>query len=400
MTRRSPGKILLILVTALLVPSLAWSQGPPKTTPAADFVNQVMKNFDAWDKNKDGKLSSQEIDDLVDESHITGQGAAAVAALKRADRAAKTPLPPLTREYFQKYPKLAGAEKQAVPDFGGMYLSSLRRIQKADRTLFVANAPRLESLHQGRLGDCYFLAPVGAVLHRNPDAIKRMFRALPNGQIEVNFGNGHRVCVKPVTDTELGLTSSTTGEGVWLNTLEKAFGATRNERLPQDKRKDSLTDLIAKGGSSRPVIELLTGHKARGLSLRPKDKEKGHTEGEVEAKLALLRPVLMAATKEKRLVCCGTMGVSESDMKVPGIAGKHAYAILGYDSAKDEVHIWNPHGNTFRPKGERGLKNGYATQAGRFSMPLKDFVRAFAGISYETTEPLKLETVGPTRPVR
>lgn len=392
--RSMPRYVSLLILLAsinLALPPAVSAQAKP--TAAMEFVEQVEKHFKAWDKDGDGKLSSKEIDDLVDEPQIKGKAAAAVAALKRADRAKKTaPLPPFTREYFQNYAKMKGPDKQTVPDFGGMYSSSLRRIEKANRELFVSEMPRLETMHQGRLGDCYFLAPVGAALHRSPDVIKTMFAKQSDGSIEVRFAGGRKVRVRPVTDAELGLTSSTNGDGIWLNTLEKAFGQSRNERLSSDQHKDSVTDLIANGGSSRPVIELLTGHQAKGVSLRPKDKEKSLTEAEITAKLSVLRPILQTAMKDKRLVCCGTSGTSESDMKVPGIAGKHAYAVLGYDPIKDEIQLWNPHGNTFTPKGTIGLQHGYGTKAGRFSMPLKDFVQAFAGLSYETGEALKPAT--------
>jgi hypothetical protein len=390
--------LFLFLAGVLYFPSIAVGQTQVPATATAEFVTEVEKHFGTWDKDKDGKLSSQEIDELVANPVIKGKAAAAVAALKRADRSSKYAVPPLTRAYFQSMAKLKGAEKQNHPDWGGMYVSSLRRIEKTNRALFVSGMPQLETMHQGRLGDCYFLAPVGAALHRNPASVKGMFRTQSDGTIEVRFANGRKVCVQPITDAELGLTSSTNGDGVWLNTLEKAFGASRNERLPEDKQKNSTTDLIAKGGSSRPVIEMLTGHKARGMSLRPKNK-KEHTEAEANALMAQLRPILTKAQQEKRLVCCGTAGTSEAEMRVPGINGKHAYAVLHFDAAKDEVEVWNPHGNTFRPKGDTGLKNGYPTKAGRFTMPLRDFVRAFAGVSYETGEPLQATASrnGPSR---
>src|SRR5262249_22742968 len=69
----------------------------------------------------------------------------------------------------------------------------------------------------------------------------------------------------------------------------------------------------------------------------------------------------------------------------PGINGRHAYAVLGYDSSSRVVHLWNPHGNTFHPKGLPGLQNGYPTKAGQFDMPLSDFVRVFNGLALERT---------------
>ncbi len=87
--------------------------------------------------------------------------------------------------------------------------------------------------------------------------------------------------------------------------------------------------------------------------------------------------------KEHRLAGCGT----GKDLCPPGINLHHAYAILGFDADADTVLLWNPHGNTFRPKGEPGLTTGYSTSAGQFRMPVADFVRVFNGMSIETGRP-------------
>ena len=90
--------------------------------------------------------------------------------------------------------------------------------------------------------------------------------------------------------------------------------------------------------------------------------------------------MLAKAFAEKRLVTCGT----GSGGKVPNVAGNHAYAVTGYDAKTDRISLWNPHGQTFTPKGEAGLKNGYPTKGGRFSMPLPEFMQAFGGLAFET----------------
>ena len=84
--------------------------------------------------------------------------------------------------------------------------------------------------------------------------------------------------------------------------------------------------------------------------------------------------------RDKRLAGVGT----GEDSLPPGINPHHAYAILGFDPATDRVQLWNPHGNYFRPRGEPGLANGYPTQAGRFEIPVADFVRIFNSASFET----------------
>ena len=73
---------------------------------------------------------------------------------------------------------------------------------------------------------------------------------------------------------------------------------------------------------------------------------------------------------------------------VPGLSPNHAYAVMGFDEATQTLHIWNPHGNTFKPKGEAGKEQGYPTKAGRFDMPLADFAAVFRDVVIETEKPL------------
>ena len=91
------------------------------------------------------------------------------------------------------------------------------------------------------------------------------------------------------------------------------------------------------------------------------------------------------ALAQKRLVTCGT----GSEPQPPGISGRHAYAVLGFDAKADALTLWNPHGNSFKPKGEPGLQRGYPTRAGVFAMPVADFVRTFRGVNVETDKPVE-----------
>jgi hypothetical protein len=75
--------------------------------------------------------------------------------------------------------------------------------------------------------------------------------------------------------------------------------------------------------------------------------------------------------------------ITADKLTPPGMPTHHVYAILGYNSAKRELRLWNPHGNTFTPKGPAGSANGYPTRDGFFTMPLDDFVRAFVCVIVE-----------------
>jgi len=51
------------------------------------------------------------------------------------------------------------------------------------------------------------------------------------------------------------------------------------------------------------------------------------------------------------------------------------------------VHIWNPHGNKFTPKGPDGIQYGYTTQAGQFDIPLKDSLQVYSRVIIESPTP-------------
>jgi hypothetical protein len=95
-----------------------------------------------------------------------------------------------------------------------------------------------------------------------------------------------------------------------------------------------------------------------------------------------VRHLLHQAFAEHRLVCAGT----DSSTPPPGLVEDHAYAILSFRG--DLVEVWNPWGEDFTPKGQPGIEHGYPTRHGRFFMPLRDFVKVFEEIYYETGEPL------------
>jgi Ca2+-binding EF-hand superfamily protein len=121
-------------------------------TSSGLFFETVKKQFKSWDKNRDGQLSSNELDDAVVSTKTIGKSAAAVAALKRASRSTKYTVPPLTLNYIRETcSEPASPEK---PDFQKMFKEGLTRITNAtNRELFATGHPQLATVHQGKLGN-------------------------------------------------------------------------------------------------------------------------------------------------------------------------------------------------------------------------------------------------------
>lgn len=377
---------LAFLSSILLVSSMAVAED---AKPKDLFAAEVALHFTTWDADGNGALSVAELDALVVDAKISGAEAAAIGALKRAARGSKT-IPALTDLTLDHIRSAANAEPRASqPNLGAMFAFGLKRIGLTNRTLFgdeVGAQPQLETIHQGKLGNCFCLAPLGALVHGRPQVVAQMFIPQADGSYDVVLGK-QTVHVGPPTDAELAFIASNESRGLWVNIYEKAVASARNEMKPEAERSASAIEVLARGGSAGTMLGFITGHEIKRFSCKWAKDEKT-APAERDAKLAELRESLTAAVREQRLMTCGTVVTT-----TPGLTPNHAYAILGFDSATDRLRLWNPHGGSFRPKGEAGLTHGYAMSDGIFEIPLLDFVNQFSGLAFEllpSAEPARL----------
>jgi hypothetical protein len=387
------------LTSAVLIGTLACCGIAGAARAAAQtFAEVVRQNFQKWDANNDGKLAPDEIDRLSADAAWKGDDAAAIATIKLVMRSKKDSINSLSLDDVEDVskrpltddPDAAPAVEEAAArkpqTLQSHFAYASKAIKSAKRQLFLDPTPDLDKVHQGRIGDCFFVSVVGAMVERDAESVKRMIRPVEGASggasdgngYTVSFGNGQSVTVPPLTDAEYALTSSAGDEGAWLPVLEKAYGTVRAQRMPESRRPRSATDTIARGGNSATSIQYLTGHKAETTYLITSV----HliAQARPEALKALVRKKLLAASEAHRLMAAGTGDTPG----VPGITPHHAYAVLGFDAKTDTLHLWNPHGNAFKPKGEAGKAAGYPTKSGRFDISLNDFVTTFRDVSIET----------------
>ncbi len=364
-------------------------------TPA--FTTIVNQYFSQWDTDGSAALSPEEIDHAVANPQFKDEAAAAIGAIKVVVRGGKYNLPPLTKAYLLASPltEPTGPEVDPAfrddpakpgkidhpPSFQVRYLANLERLRAESPALFPQGLPALNSCHQGPLGDCYFVSVVGAMVYRSPQSVKDLFTANADGSTTVRFGNGRSVTLPPLTDAEVAISSSAGANGRWLAVLENAYGKIRDEVVAAHRDDAVDTDSIAKGGSPAPVIQALTGHATRFIAIVEANGQR--RSGEPFA--TTLRTALLTATRGSELAGTGTPDRGTP----PGVTPGHAYAILGYDANSGLLHLWNPHGNSFAPKGSPGVENGYVTQAGQFSIPFGDWLRVYHGATFETAALLK-----------
>jgi hypothetical protein len=363
--RLIPLFVWLCVLTAQA--SLAQEKAAQAKLPAESLLQLVNRHFAHWDRNHDNALELVEIDRAIEDHSVRARQAAVVVCLRNRMTAKDHPSK-LSREELAR---LLGDH-----DFIMKVEQTAHHLATIDRELFLPTDPDLKTFHQGHLGDCYLLAPIAAQIHRNPKVIREMIHPEVTGGFRVDFHDGRKIEVPPLTDGELLLGARLDERhGSWLAVLEKAYGIIRRrERMMKgdEGRRAAATIPVEtlNGGDSGSIISLLTGHLARSLELK-----KASQPDEVHHLLADL-------TKKKRLVCVG----KGKEKGPPGILSNHLYAVLGYDTRERIVIIFNPWGNQFKPKGAPGMSNGYPTENGCFSVPIDEFQKIFHDVIYETNQ--------------
>lgn len=366
-----------------------------KVAPAkVTFRSVVEGQFAKWDKNHDGKLSALEVDAAVRDHAVTGPAAAAAAAIHAHLRKPKSP------EFVTRGELLAefkGAESNRpdvelpTTNFESLFATYNAKIAAVGKRVFDrSDAPALDGMHQGRLGDCFVVSTLGAVVARHPQAVRKLFREHADGAVDVALPGAHKTVPVPrVTEAEVALGSTAGDQGLWLNVFEKAYGEYLMETAAKKPDPKVLPlDVIATGGSAKRLLQALTPTRVDGLRLT---HEPAHPPAAEEYRKleAQTHDLLREVEEGKRAAVCFTM----SDSKVPpGVATSHAYAITAYDARRKVVHVWNPWGTGYhhrlKPDQKPGLEHGYEVRDGRFEVPVSDFVRIFSSFVYDSGQPV------------
>jgi hypothetical protein len=246
---------------------------PPRvvalSASAQQFFAAVRANFAVWDLNHDGKLTRAEIEINMQNPHFTGDAAAALSALKRA--ATHVNHLPDTRAYTLK--DIDAMERRLLsgqklePNFVGYFTFGLRKLRETPRHLFSEGLPRLNAIRQIGSFDCYFLATAGALAQVNPQAIVRLITPGKDGQFTITFPSKPPLRIPAPTDAEVA-TYMNARDGIWLSVLEKAYAIVRIKAEPaQAFTKEPLDSVGFRSGNPDKVVELLTGHPSRKVSL-------------------------------------------------------------------------------------------------------------------------------------
>ncbi len=245
-------------------------------------------------------------------------------------------------------------------------LDSKYHYQKAAGMLFNGE-PKVSDLHQGDLGDCYFVAPLGEVAMRNPNQIRQMFIDNLDGTFSIRFyHNG-----KP-----------------FYVTVNRELPADKNGRFVYDNRGDFINNpknILWVALAEKALAQL---NESGWLKTLGKAGENSYAAIGAGGKSSLALPLVCGISTARDGVESisgfdkGELQIANSKKDVPSfLVPTHSYVVVGYDAAKGEVTLFNPwglHGN------KKDIKFG------QFTMSWEDFWKDFQNIDHAKLGPKPL----------
>lgn len=311
----------------------------------------------------------------------------AVAALK------KMPLPPLPKQPLPKVTQPSPAGQSGFWRTGAAPTSALPKaplpvssngitiiFKQIKGELYVrkpneSNAVKPSDVHQGSMGDCYFLASVAALAKTNPEMIKQMIQQNKDGSFTVRFTSQKIPLGKPYqTYSDLPLKDrfvTVQNNFAYEQGAEKALGAKPNPDLwPLVLEKAFTKDVgsyvtAGGGGYASKVLNNYLGVASINTSLLPK-------QGQSSIKEALSQAM-------QRPTVANTVNFNDKNKALAdkyNIVPRHAYAVLGVSVGKAQgkevtlVNLYNPWGE-------------------KLDLPLNIFIKVFDSYDQAVTVPAR-----------
>lgn len=280
------------------------------------------------------------------------------------------------------------------------------------------------NIHQGAVGDCYFLSTLGALINQRGASYVANLIHNDNGNYSFDYTTVHSqessIAVGNVNDLAVAVGAYSGAHGNWLNVIEQAFGNVlmSNEysfiyfgnKAPTDGIYSLPTFFAGMISAKLPIgqyytaFKFLTGHEVYEFSADYNDAGDtsfknvyaSNQEGYVnfapnQLTTKQLISVVDRALNDGRVIVFGTTAdanalepsddASHAKKLPPDVVGNHAYAVLAHKNGKFTVR--NPWGTNYTPTGAEGLQNGYKMVNGVFEVPDSEVFSIFTQVDIE-----------------
>jgi Calpain family cysteine protease len=208
-------------------------------------------------------------------------------------------------------------------------------------TLFV-NGPTYSDIHQGAVGDCYFVSSLGEVALKNPSAITNMFVVNGDGTYTVKFYGpfgADYVTVDAYLPTNAngqliyasrGASYTNAGNELWVALAEKAYAQLNQFGWSRGGSSDNGANSYAglSGGYINAALSHITGQSTVNFAM---------TSG-----ASSFQTFVNAYNAGKSIGFASYQTPPSSS-----VVGGHAYAVVGYYAAAKTVTLFNPWGTEY-----------------------------------------------------
>ncbi len=193
------------------------------------------------------------------------------------------------------------------------------------------------NVKRDQLGDCYFLAAIGAIGRSNPEELKKLIKDNGDGTYDVRlyvkehfFSWKYTPTVITVNDSfpessaaSLVYADYDDCKEIWAKLLEKAFA----------KYSGGYKDIA--GGNPGEAMTMLTGNESKTIQI--KDKSDTELMDAIENALTNKIPVTTSSKKTDT-------AKQELKAQSAGVYGSHAYVIQSINKSSKTLSLYNPWG--------------------------------------------------------
>lgn len=316
----------------------------------SNLQNELINVFRQLDADGDDYVSETDVDRLVVYPHRDSLRAAAVALLKTDfERIARLHRDgPFAAQFgvsFKDLLKLIELLKVEDTDSDIEAADLKRRANElVNRTDFLSSHPftlygvggakhcvRPQSIAQGVVGNCTFMAALASVSAVSPETIFKTIADNGNGYFTVTFRGALStpLVVSEPTLVERALYCSETKFGGWPAILEKAYGCYRRSTAFNPKSVDA--DNTAGARYWHEIFALLTGQSATLVKLE-------------SSSAGMVAEIFDRAFEERRAVCAWSSPSSEELICAGPIPSSHGYGVIEWSSKTRRVTVYNPWG--------------------------------------------------------